>query len=410
LALIVLFSTPLKLYVVRALLRFARGERHRSRYVACTDAQLSDIYLSPRVMKSDLYLVSKMNVGRNVFDTIDPKSAQRKRRMIGMPLAERSLRNFGPTISGEISIFLEAIRDASETGEPLDMSERCSWLAGDIVGQMAFGYKLKQQTEVTNRWLQPGMTMSSFRINTYMQAPVYFKLEPMLKFLLQKVRARYVKIIRAMIDERIAMKKDAIPDLYSHVVDHMGGEDGLDWDELWAEALLFILAGSTTTACAISGLFFYLSRYPECYKKLATEIRSSFDNVNEIDSGEKLRQCEYLRACVNETLRLAPPASGLAWRQQIPGDKNPLVVDGHFVPSGTHLSVNLYAINHNERYFPDPFEFRPERWLEGGAPKEIQDVMQKGVNALLGRSALVPWKVAGTHGDQCDFRTNDLQL
>lgn len=41
----------------------------------------------------------------------------------------------------------------------------------------------------------------------------------------------------------------------------------------------------------------------------------------------------------------------------------PLVIDGHVVPPGTQVGVNVYALHHNETYFPEPFRFRPERWL-----------------------------------------------
>lgn len=46
------------------------------------------------------------------------------------------------------------------------------------------------------------------------------------------------------------------------------------------------------------------------------------------------------------------------------GSKEPLVIDGHVVPAGTWVGVNMYTIHHNEEYFPDPFAFKPERWLK----------------------------------------------
>jgi cytochrome P450 len=45
------------------------------------------------------------------------------------------------------------------------------------------------------------------------------------------------------------------------------------------------------------------------------------------------------------------------------------LVDGHTIPRGTIVGVNPYCIMHNEQYFSEPFEFRPERWFsskEGG--------------------------------------------
>ena len=124
-------------------------------------------------------------------------------------------------------------------------------------------------------------------------------------------------------------------------------------------------------------MFFYLSRYPECYKKLADEIRTTFAASDEIRIGEQLRRCDYLRACIHEALRLSTPNTATMWRRQSPNDrtKEPLVIDGHEIPPGTDIGVNMYSIHHNAAYFPDPFVFRPERWLDS-SPKQLA-VMQK---------------------------------
>lgn len=51
-------------------------------------------------------------------------------------------------------------------------------------------------------------------------------------------------------------------------------------------------------------------------------------------------------------------------------DEEPLVIDGHVIPYGTQVSVNIYSLHHNAEYFPDPFSFRPERWLEDSLGSE----------------------------------------
>lgn len=71
-----------------------------------------------------------------------------------------------------------------------------------------------------------------------------------------------------------------------------------------------------------------------------------------------------MRACIDETLRLAPPAPGTLWREQEQNDQSDhLVIDGHVVPKGTAIGINICALHHNEEYFPDPFSYEPERWL-----------------------------------------------
>lgn len=129
------------------------------------------------------------------------------------------------------------------------------------------------------------------------------------------------------------------------------------------------VTGGDTTATALSGLFFYLSRNLEVYKKLAREIRTTFTSGTDIQGGPTLSGCRYLRACIDETLRVSPPVTGTLWRElaheeeAIP-NAPPFTVDGHVIPPGTQVGVNIYSLHHNSNYFPDPFAFKPERWLE----------------------------------------------
>lgn len=126
------------------------------------------------------------------------------------------------------------------------------------------------------------------------------------------------------------------------------------------------MIGGLTTSTAISAAFFYLSRHPAVYTRLATEIRNAFPNSESIKNGPQLSGCTYLRAVIDETLRIAPSTTITAWREEDPSTKStePFVVDGHVIPRGTYVGVNTYCIMHNEAYFPEPFAFRPERWLD----------------------------------------------
>lgn len=77
-----------------------------------------------------------------------------------------------------------------------------------------------------------------------------------------------------------------------------------------------------------------------------------------------MTSCTYLRACIDESLRLTPPIPTTLWHELPTGlDNEPLIIDGHSIPPGTQVGVNAYAIHHNETYFPAPFVFKPERWL-----------------------------------------------
>ncbi len=124
--------------------------------------------------------------------------------------------------------------------------------------------------------------------------------------------------------------------------------------------------------------FFYLSRNQECYKKLAAEVRSIFESGQDIQGGPRLVGCRYLRACINEALRMSPPVSGTLWREQNlqENTKGPLVVDGHFIPPGTQIGVNMYNIHHSSDYFSEPFTYKQDRWLDDTMPEDRKKLMQ----------------------------------
>jgi cytochrome P450 len=121
--------------------------------------------------------------------------------------------------------------------------------------------------------------------------------------------------------------------------------------------------GAETTSTALAAVFFYLSRNPSVHEKLNREIRTAFPRDVPVALGPTLNSCVYLRAVLDESLRLCPSAGGAFWRLVLPGG---LTVDGtQHIPADYEVSTGIYAIHHNAAYYPDPFEFRPERWLVG---------------------------------------------
>ena len=118
--------------------------------------------------------------------------------------------------------------------------------------------------------------------------------------------------------------------------------------------------GSDATSTGLAGCFSYLTLHLEAYGRLYEEIRGSFSSLDEIRSGPKLTACVYLRACIDESLRMSPPVGGAPWREIL--DRG-LTIDGNTIPPGYDVGVGTYALHHNPVYYPDPFVFRPDRWI-----------------------------------------------
>ncbi|KAI0017345.1 cytochrome P450 [Xylariomycetidae sp. FL0641] len=233
---------------------------------------------------------------------------------------------------------------------------------------------------------------NSYRINLYMTWPATRLLDPAVRWLGRKRSPKFFNVLRTMIGRRMSLSKDAAHDLYAVASGDVtpSGDTGLQATELWSEASFFVMAGGTTVATLMSAVFFCLSRHPAAYARLAAEVRAVFPSGRAIAGGPQLGACRYLRAVIDETMRVAPPTTATPWREDdiysaappaAVADAQPFVVDGHVVPRGTAVGVSLYSLMHNEAYFPEPFAFRPERWLDdekdGGFDEETRATMRR---------------------------------
>ncbi|RLV90190.1 Cytochrome P450 52A11 [Spathaspora sp. JA1] len=136
------------------------------------------------------------------------------------------------------------------------------------------------------------------------------------------------------------------------------------------QALNILLAGRDTTAGLLSFVFFEMAKNPEMWEKLRQEILLNFGESNIEDiTFENLKKCEYLKAVLNESLRMYPSVprnSRVANRTTTlprgggPDGKSPVLIrkgqNIGYVINSTHLDETYYG--------KDAKEFRPTRWFE----------------------------------------------
>jgi cytochrome P450 len=173
----------------------------------------------------------------------------------------------------------------------------------------------------------------------------------------------------ARVMERFERRLAAIDELlYAEIADHRSRQDLEDRDDILSALVLarfedgeahlsdadlrdqlmtLLLAGHETTATALAWTFDLLLRHPAAM----TRLRDS------LERGED----EYLRATITESLRLRPvvPLAG----RRLAKD---LVADGLTLPAGTDVSPAIWLAHTRADAYPEPFAFRPERFLEDG--------------------------------------------
>jgi cytochrome P450 len=125
-------------------------------------------------------------------------------------------------------------------------------------------------------------------------------------------------------------------------------EDGSEMSdrEVRDQLVTLLLAGHETTATALAWTFDLLLRNPATLARLTAEV----------DAGE---EDSYLRAVISESLRLRPvvPLAG----RRLASELN---VDGLSLPAGTDVTPAIWLAHTRPDLYPEPYAFRPERFLE----------------------------------------------
>ncbi|XP_073320206.1 cytochrome P450 3A30-like [Pagrus major] len=131
---------------------------------------------------------------------------------------------------------------------------------------------------------------------------------------------------------------------------------GLTDHEIISQVTMFVFGGYETSATTLVFLAYSLARNPDVMKRLQAEIDSTFPNKGPVQY-EALMQMEYLDSVVNECLRLYPPAGRL---ERIA--KETVKVNGITIPKNMLVTIPVYALHHDPELWPEPEEFRPDRF------------------------------------------------
>jgi cytochrome P450 len=166
--------------------------------------------------------------------------------------------------------------------------------------------------------------------------------------------ARYSRLQREadellfeLIDERrrAAEERD---DVLAMLLDARHGDGSpMSGQELRDELVTLLVAGHETTASSLAWAFERLSRHPAVVDELEAELAAG--------NGEA-----YLTATIYETLRRRPVLPNVAPRLVM----RPVEIGAWSYPTGVALVPNAYLVHHDPSIYPDPYAFKPERFLE----------------------------------------------
>nr|AFM08406.1 CYP6Z1 [Anopheles funestus] len=165
-------------------------------------------------------------------------------------------------------------------------------------------------------------------------------------------------------------------------------EDSLSEAQCAANVFLFYAAGADTSTAAISFTLHELTHNPEVMGKVQREIDEMMNRYNGEITYDNITELKYLDMCIKETLRMYPALAVLNRECTI---DYPVPDSDIIIRKGTQVIIPLLGISMNEKYFPNPELYSPERFDEATKNYDADAYYPFGVGPrnCIGKIALV---------------------
>ena len=282
-------------------------------------------------------------------------------------MSERALREQHDVILGYVNMLINKVKSTAQDlqeGE-IDLVRWYGFVSFDIIADLCFGEPMGmlQQGEWTP-WIKAINDSMPFATLVAVASRCLPFLAPVLNLSMIGMREAlktHIAYSRTQVNKRLARKTDRT-DFWKYILREQRSEKtaiGVSAAENHALGMTLMVAGSETTATALSGLTDCLLNNPDKHETLVAEIRTAFSSPAEMNE-ESLARLPYLGACIEEALRLHPPAP-VGLERSVPAGGHRIC--GELVPEGTHVLVTHWVAYRSPALWHRPEDFLPERWL-----------------------------------------------
>ncbi|RQH03356.1 cytochrome P450 [Natrarchaeobius oligotrophus] len=175
----------------------------------------------------------------------------------------------------------------------------------------------------------------------------------------ERTMRAYREQVDALIDRRRSAdssgEADDLLSIMLRASDDRGGT--LSETEVRDNLVTFLFAGHETSSLALTYALMLLARHDD----VAATLRAELEEVigDERPTAAHVPELEYADAVLTEAMRLYPPAY-ILFRKAT----DDAVIGGYRIPAGTILTLPQFHLHVDDRFYDDPEEFRPERWLD----------------------------------------------
>ncbi|KAG8954722.1 hypothetical protein FRC04_011155 [Tulasnella sp. 424] len=274
---------------------------------------------------------------------------------------------------------VELIKKRCSTGKAIDLQDIAGRLTMDSATEFLFGRSVDSMssplplpgnatadgTDTESGFVRAftsALYVCAFRLNAGGNWPLWeLKGDPSRPHM----KAIY-EYLNPIVDEAINQKKSgAAEDDESTLLKHLVAATN-DRDIIRDEILNILLAGRDTTAHAITAIFYFLAtENRSIFTRLRQEVLDVVGPANPLPSFEQVRDMKYLRAVINETLRLMPSIPGNI--RQAKESSIWVGEDGtrYYIPKGvTTIWSTIGLHRRSDLWGPDALQFDPDRWLD----------------------------------------------
>ncbi|PVH95469.1 cytochrome P450 [Periconia macrospinosa] len=340
-----------------------------------TPQSFSDIYSPQHKGLEDFVKTNFQNRGKDLGGLIweeDPVRHRNVARQIAPAFSTRFSRSLEPIVHEHMDYFVKKIQEISanpQTGG-IPIVQWTNWLAMDMAADLAWNEKMHQMRDMKDSINLEVLLHFNF-FSTVLQVFKRFPLISPLQYLFAPfgkitLFAQMEKATRNSVVSRIERRGHTEhPDYFDHIlpVDAPYPTEDKELLQIGSVALQVMFAGWGPMADIFYGALALLLENPETLQLLTREIREIFLSYEDILPGKTLTSLSYLHACIEETLRMLP-SNNTGLPRISPG----ALVDGKFIPKGTHVQSCIWALARHPDYFHQPLLFRPQRWLPPSHP------------------------------------------
>ncbi|OKL59413.1 hypothetical protein UA08_05083 [Talaromyces atroroseus] len=337
------------------------------------DPDFYDVIYAPASKKRDKYGSWTIGAGApaSTFATVSHDLHRIRRSALNPFFSKRAVYiNAEQLIRDKLEMLCQRFSQACETQEVVRLDAAYMALTMDIITHYAFGksYDYLAEPDFKLEWKETvvGGSASGAVIRQLPWAFGIMKLLPL--WLLSKI-AREASLLLQW-QQMVRQQVDAIIDknrtghksngtIFQALLDSDLSPEEKNADRLQDEAQTLVGAGSETTAKVLSIVTFYLLRNKEMLERLRQEL-STVGLDSDKSPLSQIEQLPYLNAVINEGLRLM---HGVTTR--LPRVAREVIeYKGWAIPPSTPVSQCNYFVHMDPTIFPDPWEFKPDRWIE----------------------------------------------